>query len=127
MDHDFLHAEYISDPAPMYSIHIKRNVNVRNSCQPTNYADGKLSDIFGRKSTLVTIVCFFLLGSWLCGIANSMVQMGIARAIAGLGGGGIMTMASVVIHDLLPMRRRGQYQSYVNMAQTVSTHVNNKQ
>lgn len=50
-----------------------------------------------------------------------MVQMGIARAIAGLGGGGIMTMASVVIHDLLPMRRRGQYQSYVNMAQTVST------
>ncbi|GAN03720.1 MFS multidrug transporter [Mucor ambiguus] len=87
------------------------------------YTDGKLSDIFGRKSTLVAIVCFFLLGSWLCGIANSMVQMGIARAIAGLGGGGIMTMASVVIHDLLPMRRRGQYQSYVNMAQTIGTTV----
>ncbi|KAI8638500.1 major facilitator superfamily domain-containing protein [Parasitella parasitica] len=84
---------------------------------------GKLSDIFGRKSTLVTIVCFFLLGSWLCGIANNMVQMGIARAIAGLGGGGIMTMCSVVIHDLLPMRRRGQYQSYVNMAQTIGTTI----
>jgi hypothetical protein len=46
--------------------------------------------------------------------------MGIARAIAGLGGGGLMTMASVVIHDLIPMRSRGKYQSYVNMAQTVS-------
>lgn len=53
-------------------------------------------------------------------MANSMVQMSIARAIAGLGGGGLMTMASVVIHDLIPMRSRGKYQSYVNMAQTVS-------
>jgi MFS family permease len=82
-------------------------------------ADGKLSDIFGRKSTLVSIVIFFLVGSWLCGAARTMLEMSIARAIAGLGGGGIMTMASVVIHDLVPMRSRGQYQSYVNMAQTV--------
>lgn len=82
--------------------------------------DGKLSDIFGRKSTLVTILCFFLVGSWLCGLAGSMWQMSIARAVAGLGGGGIMTMASVVMHDLIPMRSRGKYQSYVNMAQTVS-------
>lgn len=81
--------------------------------------DGKLSDIFGRKSTLVTIVIFFLVGSWLCGAARTMLEMSIARAIAGLGGGGIMTMASIVIHDLVPMRSRGQYQSYVNMAQTV--------
>ncbi|KAG2232681.1 hypothetical protein INT48_006860 [Thamnidium elegans] len=84
---------------------------------------GKLSDIFGRKSTLVAILCFFLIGSGLCGMANSMVQMSIARAIAGLGGGGLMTMASVVIHDLIPMRSRGKYQSYVNMAQTVGTTI----
>ncbi|KAG1416121.1 hypothetical protein G6F58_006128 [Rhizopus delemar] len=82
---------------------------------------GKLSDIFGRKNTLVAILCFFLLGSWLCGVSNSMIQMGIARSIAGLGGGGLMTMASVVIHDLIPLRSRGKYQSYVNMAQTVGT------
>lgn len=53
-------------------------------------------------------------------MANSMVQMGIARSIAGLGGGGLMTMASIIIHDLIPMRSRGKYQSYINMAQTVS-------
>jgi MFS family permease len=62
-------------------------------------------------------------GSLLCGAAQTMVQMGIARAIAGLGGGGLMTMASVVIHDLVPMRNRGQYQGYVNMAQTVGTTI----
>ncbi|KAG0169205.1 hypothetical protein DFQ30_003870 [Apophysomyces sp. BC1015] len=82
---------------------------------------GKLSDIFGRKTTLVTILVFFLLGSWLCGAAQSMVQMAIARAVAGFGGGGLITMAAVVIHDLFPLRQRGQYQSYVNMAQTVGT------
>jgi MFS family permease len=65
-------------------------------------------------------MCFFLVGSWFCGAAQSMLQMSLARGIAGLGGGGIMTMASVVIHDLIPMRDRGKYQSYVNMAQTVS-------
>ncbi|KAI9470105.1 MAG: major facilitator superfamily domain-containing protein [Benjaminiella poitrasii] len=72
---------------------------------------GKLSDVFGRKSALVVIVCFFLVGSWFCGLARTMVQMGVARAIAGLGGGGIMTMASVIIHGLVPIRQRGQYQS----------------
>ncbi|KAG1450013.1 hypothetical protein G6F56_008473 [Rhizopus delemar] len=82
---------------------------------------GKLSDIFGRKTTLISILCFFLIGSWFCGASNSMTQIGIARAIAGLGGGGLMTMASVVIHDLIPLRARGKYQSYVNMAQTVGT------
>ncbi|KAI9262018.1 major facilitator superfamily domain-containing protein [Sporodiniella umbellata] len=80
---------------------------------------GKLSDILGRKTTLITILCFFLLGSWLCGAANTIGQMSIARALAGLGGGGLATMASVMIHDLIPLRNRGKYQSYVNMAQTV--------
>lgn len=45
--------------------------------------DGKLSDIFGRKSILVAILCIFLIGSVLCGMARTMFQMGIARAIAG--------------------------------------------
>ncbi|KAI9018647.1 major facilitator superfamily domain-containing protein [Phycomyces nitens] len=84
---------------------------------------GKLSDIFGRKNTLVVILLFFLTGSWLCGAARTMVELSIARAIAGLGGGGLMTMASVAIHDLVPMRSRGQYQSYVNMAHTVGATV----
>ncbi|KAI8068057.1 major facilitator superfamily domain-containing protein [Gongronella butleri] len=91
-----------------------------SALQPT-YA--KLSTIFGRKSTLVFILTCFLVGSTACGAANSMVQLGIARAIAGIGGGGLMAMSSIVIHDLVPMQKRGQYQSYVNMAQTIGTTV----
>lgn len=52
-----------------------------------------------------------------------MIELSIARAVAGLGGGGLMCMASVVIHDLIPMRQRGQYQSYVNMTQMVGTAI----
>lgn len=50
-----------------------------------------------------------------------MIQLGIARAVAGIGGAGLMVMSSVVIHDLVPIKQRGQYQSYINMAQTVKT------
>lgn len=85
--------------------------------------DAKLSDVFGRKSILVLVVSFFFVGSWFCGAARTMIELSIARAVAGLGGGGLMCMASVVIHDLIPMRQRGQYQSYVNMTQMVGTAI----
>ncbi|KAI8377966.1 major facilitator superfamily domain-containing protein [Radiomyces spectabilis] len=84
---------------------------------------GKLSDIFGRKTILTMIMCFFMIGSWLCGASQNIVQMALARALAGMGGGGLMIMSSVVIHDLVPIRQRGQYQSYVNMAQTTGATI----
>ncbi|CAO3630779.1 unnamed protein product [Cunninghamella blakesleeana] len=83
----------------------------------------KLSDIFGRKTILVYILTFFLVGSFACGAAQSMVQLGIARAIAGLGGGGLFAISSILIHDLVPMQKRGQYQSYINMTQTLGTTI----
>ena len=82
--------------------------------------DSKLSDMFGRKTILIVVNTLFFVGSTACGAAQNMVQLAIARIIAGLGGGGLMCMASVVIHDLVPMRERGKYQSYVNMTMTVS-------
>ncbi|CAO3630775.1 unnamed protein product [Cunninghamella blakesleeana] len=91
-----------------------------SALQPT-YA--KLSDIFGRKTVLVIILIFFLLGSFACGAAQSMVQLGIARAIAGLGGGGLFSISAILIHDLVPMQKRGQYQSYVNIAQTLGATI----
>ncbi|KAI8139001.1 major facilitator superfamily domain-containing protein [Fennellomyces sp. T-0311] len=81
----------------------------------------KLSDMYGRKTILIVVNTFFFVGSAACGAAQNMVQLAIARVIAGIGGGGLMCMASVVIHDLVPVRERGKYQSYVNMTQTIGT------
>ncbi|CAG8746847.1 3430_t:CDS:2, partial [Racocetra persica] len=51
---------------------------------------GKLSDIFGRKATFLVTIIIFELGSLLCGVSTNMVSLIIYRAIAGIGGGGIM-------------------------------------
>ena len=50
---------------------------------------GKLSDLYGRRKIFQLTMVMFLLGSILCGAAQSMNQLIAARAVQGLGGGGI--------------------------------------
>ncbi len=52
---------------------------------------GKLSDIFGRKACLIFAYTIFAFGCLLCGLARNMPELIVARAIAGLGGGGMTT------------------------------------
>lgn len=49
---------------------------------------GRLSDIVGRKGSMILAVSFFSLGTLGCGLAPSMNTLLVARAIAGIGGGG---------------------------------------
>lgn len=69
---------------------------------------GKLSDMYGRKRFFVFGLIFFLLGSALCGIAQSMNQLIIFRAIQGIGGGAILPIAFTIIFDLFPPEQRGR-------------------
>src|SRR5277367_6503247 len=50
---------------------------------------GTLSDIYGRRGTIITAISLFIVGSVLCGIAPSMTVLIVARGLQGLGGGGI--------------------------------------
>lgn len=74
---------------------------------------GKLSDLFGRKRMLESAILFFLAGSVLCALAQSMVQLVIFRAIQGLGGGGLMVLAFTIIADVVSPRERGRYQGLI--------------
>src|ERR1700675_296805 len=47
---------------------------------------GKLGDLFGRKAVFQTAVVFFLAGSVLCGLAQSMSMLVASRALQGIGG-----------------------------------------
>ncbi|KAI9489344.1 major facilitator superfamily domain-containing protein [Zychaea mexicana] len=76
----------------------------------------KISDVFGRKSALLFATIVFFIGSLLCGAAPNMWSLVAARAVAGLGGGGINTLTTVIVSDLVPLRQRGTYQGYGNMA-----------
>ena len=68
---------------------------------------------------MLLLVTLFFVGSVGCGIATTMNQIIFSRVIAGFGGGGLQLMSNVVIQDLVPPHKRGQYQSYVSSVQTV--------
>lgn len=61
---------------------------------------GKLSDMYGRKRFFLFGLIFFLIGSALCGIAQTMNQLIIFRAIQGIGGGALLPIAFTIIFDL---------------------------
>ncbi|KAI0044796.1 MFS general substrate transporter [Auriscalpium vulgare] len=76
---------------------------------------GKLSDIFGRKPCLLFAYVIFGLGCLSCGLARSMNELIFARAIAGVGGGGMSTIVSIVMSDIIPLRSRGTWQGLINI------------
>ncbi|RRJ64373.1 DHA2 family efflux MFS transporter permease subunit [Paenibacillus oralis] len=69
---------------------------------------GKLSDMYGRKRFFLFGVVTFLLGSVLCGLAGSIMQLSIYRAIQGIGGGALMPIAFTIIYDIFPVEQRGK-------------------
>ncbi|KAK4547157.1 hypothetical protein LTR36_001378 [Oleoguttula mirabilis] len=76
---------------------------------------GKLSDIFGRKACLLFAYTIFGIGCLCCGLAQNMSQLIAARAFAGIGGGGMTTVVSILLSDVVPLRERGQWQGYLNV------------
>jgi EmrB/QacA subfamily drug resistance transporter len=71
---------------------------------------GKLSDMYGRKPLFFTAIIIFLVGSIVCGLAQTMFQLILFRAIQGLGAGGLITLAQTTVGDLIVPRERGKYQ-----------------
>ncbi|CAL3964720.1 unnamed protein product [Diplocarpon coronariae] len=74
---------------------------------------GKLSDIFGRKPCLLFAYTIFGLGCLFCGLARNLHELVAARAFAGIGGGGMTTVVSILFSDIVPLRQRGTWQGYM--------------
>ncbi|MBN1632422.1 MAG: MFS transporter [Thermoleophilia bacterium] len=70
---------------------------------------GKLGDLFGHKLLLLSALALFLGGSVLGGLAPGIDVLIAARAVQGLGGGGLMILSQSVIADIVPPRQRGTY------------------
>jgi EmrB/QacA subfamily drug resistance transporter len=73
---------------------------------------GKLSDIYGRKPFFMLAISIFIVGSALCGLAQSMYMLAAFRAFQGIGAGGLMPLALAIIGDIIPPRERARYQGY---------------
>lgn len=76
---------------------------------------GKLGDLFGRKPVLMFAVAVFLLGSLACGLAADIHWLIAARALQGLGGGGVLVSVFSVNADLFEPRERAKYQSFTSL------------
>ncbi|CAK7237476.1 hypothetical protein SCUCBS95973_009972 [Sporothrix curviconia] len=82
------------------------------ACQPLY---GRFSDIFGRKLILIASLGIFLLGSIISGVSQNMAMLIVARAIAGIGGGGLITVTQIVVSDVVSLQERGKYQGIVGV------------
>jgi EmrB/QacA subfamily drug resistance transporter len=82
---------------------------------------GKLGDQFGRKRVFQAGVVFFVVGSVLCGLAQSMAMLVGSRALQGIGGGAITVTASALIGEVVPLRERGRYQGILGAVFGVTT------
>ncbi|MBX4215646.1 MFS transporter [Candidatus Parcubacteria bacterium] len=74
---------------------------------------GKLSDIYGRRPLYLTGIVIFLGGSILSGLAHSMTELVIFRALQGIGAGAIMVNSIALIGDLFPAAERGKWQGLI--------------
>jgi EmrB/QacA subfamily drug resistance transporter len=73
---------------------------------------GKLSDIYGRRRMMLAAIVIFIAGSVACALAPNMPMLIAARALQGIGGGGILPIAQTIIGDMVTPMERARYQSY---------------
>jgi len=82
---------------------------------------GKLSDIHGRRAMMLIAIGVYAGGSLACALAPSMLTLIFARALQGLGGGGLMPLVQTIIGDVASPRDRPRYQSYTSSTFIIST------
>ena len=71
---------------------------------------GKLSDLYGRRKLYVFAMVLFLAGSILCGRAVTMTELILARGLQGVGAGGIMPLAFILIGEMFTLEQRAKMQ-----------------
>ena len=82
---------------------------------------GKLADQYGRRPMVFTALITFLVGSVLCGLAQDMTQLIVFRAIQGLGAGGFMPLAQIIIADLVTPAERAKRQGSIAIVFAVTS------
>jgi MFS family permease len=76
---------------------------------------GRLADILGRRGAHAIAMTFFTVGTLGCAVAPTMNSLIAARLVAGIGGGGVQSIAVIVLTDIVDLRHRGLFQGYANI------------
>ncbi|QRV85622.1 major facilitator superfamily transporter [Ceratobasidium sp. AG-Ba] len=84
---------------------------------------GRISDIWSRKSVLLALLVIFFLGNLASSLAQTFTQILVFRAIVGVGGGGIGTVAQIIVSDVVSLRQRGKYQGILGASVALANGV----
>ncbi|MEU9016470.1 MFS transporter [Actinomadura sp. NPDC048394] len=82
---------------------------------------GKISDIIGRKLSFQTALLIFVVASVAGGLSQNIGMLIAARAVQGLGAGGLSALAQVILGDIVEPRQRGRYSGYIGAVFGVAT------
>jgi EmrB/QacA subfamily drug resistance transporter len=81
---------------------------------------GKMSDIRGRRATLLIAISMYMIGSLVCALAPNMVVLILGRVLHGFGGGGLTSTGMVVLGDIAAPKDRGKYYGYFSATYTTA-------
>jgi EmrB/QacA subfamily drug resistance transporter len=81
---------------------------------------GKISDIHGRRTTLLIAISLYMAGSLVCALAPNMFVLILGRVLHGLGGGGLTSTGMVVLGDVAAPKDRGKYYGYFSATYTTA-------
>ena len=74
---------------------------------------GKLADLYGRKNMLSLGILIFILGSFLCGFSETMLELIFFRAIQGIGAGAIFTITYTIVGDIFSVSEMAKVQGWL--------------
>jgi MFS family permease len=84
---------------------------------------GKISDIFGRKPMLLLANVIFMVGSLVAALSNSIGMLIAARAVQGVGGGGLIILVNITIGDLFSLRSRGAFYGMIGAVWAIASAI----
>lgn len=79
---------------------------------------GKFADIKGRRITLVIAILIFMAGAIVAALAPNMLTLIFARAIQGIGSGGLISLSMTVLGDVATPKQRARYYTYFSIVYT---------
>lgn len=74
---------------------------------------GKLSDVYGRRPFYIFGLIMFMIGSAVCGQAQTMLTLVLARAVQGIGAGAMMSMPRATVGDIFNPKERGRWMGVI--------------
>ena len=84
---------------------------------------GSFSNIFGRRPLIFFSLILFGVGAIVAAVANNFTVILVGRSIQGVGGGGIIIMTEIVATDMVPLRERGKWFSFISSMWALGTVV----